>query len=258
MGATCSNSTRRCGAKRHLRQRPIMLAAITEALLQHHYLVLDAAPLTDQHRTRFQFAHRHDLKRSPSRCIGGYAPEQAPGNWFKPAQRSLLQAVGHGSNQQVAAETCRRLGRIKSPPVRLQLCDIERLQPAILSASFSRSRSDNDRLIDCPPPLQADTHMARLATQSQSPKVPGLRRRHGVRRNLRNLFLENDPSRENPNARQIAEKARNEGSRGFKSAPLKQQVWSFRFPRVKPGEYCRIPVGLSPSKGTVERTNADY
>jgi hypothetical protein len=111
-------------------------------------------------------ANREVYDHSPSMRIGGYALEQAAGGRFKPAQRPLLHAIGQRPNLQVAAEPCRRLGQIESPPARLQLFDIKRLEPAIWPASFARSRSGNDRLIDCPPPSQADRHMALLRAES--------------------------------------------------------------------------------------------
>ena len=56
-------------------------------------------------RHRFERAHRRQFKRSPRMCIRGYAPEQAAGGRFKPAQHLLLHPVGHRPNQQVAAKT---------------------------------------------------------------------------------------------------------------------------------------------------------
>src|SRR5438067_13577511 len=92
--------------------------------------MFDPAPLADQHRARFEPAQRLKFERSARMRSGGYALEHAARSRFKPAQRPLLQTVGYRPHQQLAAETGRRLGLIEGPPARLQLFDIQRLEPS--------------------------------------------------------------------------------------------------------------------------------
>jgi hypothetical protein len=100
--------------------------------------------------------------------IGGDTLEKTSGGHLKPAQRSFLHPISHRRNQQVLAKTCRRLGLVERPPAPLQLCDIERLESGDFAYQLFCSRSDNVRLIDCPPLAQADTYIALLAAESQS------------------------------------------------------------------------------------------
>src|SRR5271167_2169141 len=79
---------------RHLGERAIVFAAVTEAALQYEHLVFDAAPLSDQHRARFKFAHRCEFKRSPGLRIGGDTIEQPARGRVKTAEHPLLHAVG--------------------------------------------------------------------------------------------------------------------------------------------------------------------
>jgi hypothetical protein len=45
------------------------------AAVHHNNPIFDAAPFADQRRARFEFAQRHNPKRSPRMCIAGYALE---------------------------------------------------------------------------------------------------------------------------------------------------------------------------------------
>src|SRR5207237_6066293 len=103
---------------------------------QNDDLIFDPAPLSDEHRACCEPAQRLKFERSPRMRSGGYPLEQAAGGRFKPAQRPLLQTVGHRPQQQVTAETGRRLAVIERPPARLQLFDIERLERSDLTGKL--------------------------------------------------------------------------------------------------------------------------
>ena len=79
-------------------------SAKQHSLLQYCNLMVDAAPLANQHSSRPQFARRRRrLYRAARSSIIGYAIEQAADSWFETAERTLLRTVCSRVSQQLMA-----------------------------------------------------------------------------------------------------------------------------------------------------------
>src|SRR5712671_1202660 len=89
--------------------------------LQHRNLMVDAAPLANQHSSCPHFARRRRrFHRTARSGIISYAIEHAADSWFETAERALLQAVCNCVSQQIPLHPHRRCGSVCRLPAHLQ------------------------------------------------------------------------------------------------------------------------------------------
>jgi len=77
------------------------------AALQHRHLMLGAAPLADQKRSRCESARGRDCCWPPDARIPGRALEQSARGRLESANDTLLHTVRDRTHQQIAAEARR-------------------------------------------------------------------------------------------------------------------------------------------------------
>jgi hypothetical protein len=93
---------------RDLGERAMLLSAKQHSLLQHCYLMIDTAPLAQQHGTYRELAHRRDFHGPPCVSIVGDALEQASGRWFETAEPAFLHFRSRSPVLMKLWKTCTR------------------------------------------------------------------------------------------------------------------------------------------------------
>jgi hypothetical protein len=102
------------------------------SLLQHRDLMVDAAPLANQHSSCPHFARRRRrFHRTARSGIIGHTSKQATDSWFETVERALLRAVCNRISQQILLHPHRRCGSVCRLPARLPA----RLQFVVAEAS---------------------------------------------------------------------------------------------------------------------------